>query len=116
MDDLLDSVTTVFSSSGSLEKSEVSLPESKPTVIMTMGDGSPQPGHNMTVMTAGLTSASSAGQHAPSPRVNVKIEYPKNWKRDRHFKDGDIKEVAPETADQFIQMGIATIVEPSKPK
>lgn len=102
------------SSIGELEKTEVSQTESKPNVIMTVGDGSPQPGHNMTVMTAGLTSAPHAGQHAPSARVTVKIKYPGNWKKEKHFRDGDIKEIAPETADQFVQMGFATIVEAEK--
>lgn len=97
-----------------LEKTEVSSTESKSNVIMTVGDGSAQPGHNMTAMTVGLTSSASAGQHEPSPRVTVKIEYPKGWKGSKHFRDGDVKEVAPETADQFIQLGIASIVDQSK--
>lgn len=101
---------------GKMESTAVSQAESNSNIIMTVGDGSPQPGHNMTVMTAGLTSSPNAGQHAPSARVSVKIKYPPNWKKDKHFKDGDIKVVAPETADQFIQAGIATIVDPSKPE
>lgn len=99
---------------GELEKSDVSTTESKSNVIMTVGDGSAQPGHNMTAMTVGLISAPSAGQHKPSPRVKVKIEYPKSFKGSKHFRDGEIKEVAPETADQFVQLGIASIVDPDK--
>lgn len=97
-----------------LEKSEVSQPESKSTVIMTVGDGSSQPGQNMTETTVALVSPPSSGQHAPSPRVKIKISYPKGYKKEKHFFDGDVKEVAPETADQFIQAGIATIVEEVK--
>lgn len=99
---------------GELEKSDVSTTESKSNVIMTVGDGSAQPGQNMTTMTVGLISAPSAGQHKPSPRITVKIDYPKGWKGAKHFRDGDIKEVAPETADQFVQLGIASIVDPNK--
>lgn len=121
MEDLLneEQATEVTSDSqiekvGEMEKTEVSTTENKSNVIMTVGDGSAQPGHNMTAMTVGLTSASSAGQHAPSPRVTVRIEYPKGWKGSRHFKEGDVKEVAPETAEQFVQLGIASIVDPNK--
>lgn len=101
---------------GELERTELSQTESKPNIIMTIGDGSPQPGHNMTVMAAGLTSASNAGQHAPSPRVKVVIKYPGTWKKEKHFKDGDTREIAPETAAQFVQLGFAIIVAPEKPE
>lgn len=99
---------------GEMEKANVSSTESKSNVIMTVGDGSAQAGHNMTAMTVGLRSSSSAGQHKPSPRVMVKIEYPKGWKGAKHFKEGEVKEVAPETAEQFVQLGIASIVDPNK--
>lgn len=94
-----------------LEKEEISQPESAPTVIMTVGDGSAQPGHTLVEMGVTLVSSSTAGQHIPSERVKVKIEYPKNWKKDRHMKDGDIKDVSPEVAAQFVALGIASIVE-----
>lgn len=97
-----------------LEKTEVSNTESKGNVLMTVGDGSTQPGHNMEAMTVGLTSSASAGQHSPSPRVKVKIEFPKGWKGSNHFVDGSIREVAPETAKQFVQLGIASIVNQDK--
>lgn len=97
-----------------IKKEEVSNTESTSNVIMTVGDGSAQPGQNMTQITASLVSPASAGQHAPSARVKVKISYPKGYKKDKHFFDGDIKEVAPETAEQFVDAGIATIVEQDK--
>lgn len=96
-----------------LEKEEVSQTESKPTIIMTVGDGSTQPGHNMVEIGVAMVSSATAGQHSPSPRVKVKIEYPKGWKKDKHFKDGDIKDIAPEIADQFVALGIASI-EPTE--
>ncbi|MES2004335.1 MAG: hypothetical protein V4450_07425 [Bacteroidota bacterium] len=43
--------------------------------------------------------------------MKVKIQYPSDWTKDRFFKDGDVKEVAPETAKTFIEIGIATEVE-----
>lgn len=94
-----------------LEKTDVSATGSRSTVIMTVGDGSAQPDHNTVVMTTGFTSSASAGQHEPSARVKVKIEYPKGWKGAKHFVDGSIREVAPETAAQFVQIGIASIVK-----
>lgn len=97
-----------------LEKTDISNTGSNSNTIMTVGDGSAQPGHNLTTMTVQLTSPASAGQHDPSPRVKIKIEYPKGWKGSKHFKDGDIKEVAPETANQFIHQGIASVVDQDK--
>lgn len=99
-----------------LEKEQVSKTESKTNVIMTVGDGSAVPGQNMTAMTVAVTSSASAGQHKPSPRVRIKIEYPKGWKGVKHFADGSIRDVAPETADQFIQLGMASIVKQDKPE
>lgn len=99
-----------------LVRTEVSKVESKTNHIMTVGDGSAQPGHNLVEMTVGFTSPASAGQHKPSPRVKVKIEYPKGWKGIKHLPDGAVREVAPETAEQFVQLGIASIVNQDKPE
>lgn len=94
-----------------LEKTEISMPDNKSNTIMTVGDGSAQPGHNLTTMRVQLTSPASAGQHEPSPRVKVKIQYPKGFKGTKHFVDESIREVALETAEQFVAAGIASIIE-----
>lgn len=48
---------------------------------------------------------------AGSPLVKVLIKYPADWKKDKFFKDGDIKEVSPEAAATFVEIAIATIVD-----
>jgi hypothetical protein len=52
--------------------------------------------------------------------VKVIISYPKDWKGAKHFNEGDIKEVSPETAQHFISLGIAsegdTVRKPQKSK
>lgn len=97
-----------------LEKEEISEPESKVNTVMTIGSDEPVPGQNTTVSTVSLVSPASVGRHSSAGTVAVKIAYPKGWKKDKHFKDGDIKEVAPETADQFIKAGYASVVEKDK--
>lgn len=84
------------------------------TTLMTLGASGDLPGRNTIQSTVSMVSPSSAGRHVPNDRVSVKIEYPKSWKKERHFKDGDIKEVAKETADQFIKAGFATMVNEHK--
>lgn len=39
-------------------------------------------------------------------RVKVKIEYPKDYKKTKHYKDGDVVELHPLTADAFIEKGV----------
>lgn len=46
-------------------------------------------------------------EEVKNPLVKVIISYPTDYKGTRHFKDGDVKEIAPETAEMFISMGIA---------
>ena len=67
-------------------------------------------GHNLTTTTVVMTSP-AATVTPGSPLVKVLIKYPADWKKDKFFKDGDIKEVSPETAATFVEIGIATIVD-----
>lgn len=46
--------------------------------------------------------------------VTVRIKYPTAWKKDKFYKDGDEKEIAKETADQFVKAGFATIMKEEK--
>lgn len=46
--------------------------------------------------------------------VTILIKYPSGWKKDKFYKDGDKKEVAKETADQFVKAGFATIIKEEK--
>lgn len=91
----------------------VSNPGSAVLPLMTMGGSEQMPGRNTITTTVSILSSATDGQHEPSARVKVKIKYPKDWKRPKHLKDGDVKEVAPETADQFIKMGFASLVNES---
>lgn len=67
---------------------------------------------NMTIHS--VEFASTQRPVAPKNTVTVKISYPKDWKKYRAFKDGDIREVAKETADQFVSQGIAKLVKEEK--
>ncbi len=64
-----------------------------------------------TNMVEHSVSIASPEQAFPKNTVTVKINYPKTWKRERYFKDGDLKEVSQEVADQFIAQGFATLVK-----
>jgi len=97
-----------------IQTETISKPESNVLPLIISGGNEELPGRHTVIATVSMASPANAGQHAPSSRVSVKIEYPKNWKKDRHFKDGDIKVVAPETAKQFIAMGIATMFDEQK--
>lgn len=66
-------------------------------------------GHNLTVSRVEINVPAPAVTPGSS-LVKVRIKYPDDWKRDKFFKDGDIKEVSPETAATFVEIGIATIV------
>lgn len=66
-------------------------------------------GHNLTTSTVVVTSPASTITPG-SPLVKVLIKYPDDWKKDKFFKDGDIKEVSPETAATFVEIGIATMI------
>jgi hypothetical protein len=65
-------------------------------------------GHNLTTSTVVVTSP-AATITPGSPLVKVLIKYPTDWKKDKFFKDGDIKEVSPEAAATFIEIGIASM-------
>jgi hypothetical protein len=67
-------------------------------------------GHNLTTSTVVINSP-AATVTPGSPLVKVLIKYPSDWKKDKFFKDGDIKEVSPETAATFVEIGIATMVD-----
>ena len=67
-------------------------------------------GHNLTVSKVEINMP-TATVTPGSPLVKVLIKYPADWKKDKFFKDGDIKEVSPETAATFVEIGIATMVD-----
>jgi len=82
------------------------------TKIMTIGEN-PE-GHNMETHTVRVsTSAVSLGKaySANSKLVKVLINYPEGWTKDKFFKNGEIREMAPETANTFIEIGIATLTK-----
>jgi hypothetical protein len=67
-------------------------------------------GHNLITSTVVVTSP-AATVTPGSPLVKVLIKYPADWKKDKFFKDGDVKEVSPETAATFVEIGIATMAD-----
>lgn len=56
----------------------------------------------------------------PSKLTKVIIDYPDNHKGAKHYKNGHVATVAPETAEQFIKAGIAVLADgeetPKEPK
>lgn len=95
------------------DKTEISDKGPAPTVIMTVGEQ--RPGHNLTEVSTSMVSLASAGSHPPDNNlVKVKIEYPKNWKKEKFYKDGHIREVSQESANTFIEIGIAKLIDKSE--
>lgn len=72
-------------------------------------------GHNLTVSTVEINMPAPTAA-AGSPLVKVLIKYPADWKKEKFFKDGDIKEVSPETAATFVEIGIATMADAEEKK
>lgn len=95
------------------DKQEISDAGSGSTVVMTIGKE--RLGHNLVEATTGIISPATAAAHNPQNNLlKVKIEYPKSWKKEKFYRDGDIKEVSRESANTFIEIGIAKLVEPTK--
>lgn len=61
-----------------------------------------------------VSMAPAPAQEPDKNTVSVRIKYPSAFKKQKFFKDGDIKEVAKETADQFVMAGFATIIKKEK--
>lgn len=82
--------------------------QGKVNTIMTIGseDRMPQVMH-----TASVSMASPAAD--TSNLVKVRIKYPAKWNKPKFFQDGVEKDMAKETADQFVKQGIATIITAS---
>lgn len=51
-------------------------------------------------------------QEVKNNMVKVHIKYPKDFKGTKFLKDGDEKEMAPETADHLVKVGIAFYEKP----
>lgn len=58
-----------------------------------------------------VSMAPPPAQELDKNTVSVRIKYPSAFKRQKFFRDGDVKEVAKETADQFVTAGFATIIK-----
>lgn len=69
-------------------------------------------GHNLTISKVEVMTLPNS-VITGSPLVKVLIKYPADWKKDKFFKDGDIKEVSPEAAGTFVEIGIATMCDDS---
>jgi hypothetical protein len=70
-------------------------------------------GHNLTVSRVEINMPTPAVTPG-SPLVKVLIKYPTDWKKDKFFKNGDVKEVSPEAAATFVEIGIATMYNPGE--
>jgi len=71
-------------------------------------------GHNLTTSRVEINMP-AYNVSSDTSLVKVLIKYPIDWKKDKFFKDGDIKEVSPETAATFMEIGIATLFNPDAP-
>jgi hypothetical protein len=80
------------------------------TEIMTVGSNENRAGHNLVEYSTTFISASIAGVAPTSDTVKVIILYPDKYKKQKYFKNGDVKEVSKEVAEQFIGMGIASLL------
>jgi len=98
---------------GEVQKQELSQTESTVTKIMTVGGDEPRPGQNTTISTVSLRTSTAQEQPA-AKTVRVHIEYPKNWKRPKHLTDGQTYVVSPESAEQFVKEGFATLIKETK--
>lgn len=93
-----------------VQKDEISRTESTVRTLVTFGTDSALPGQNMTVSAVSVRTSTAAAQ-APAKVVKVLIGYPDKWKRPKHLVNGQTYTVSPETADQFIKEGFATLVK-----
>lgn len=73
--------------------------------LMIIGEENTQP---MVMHTVSILPPSQEPDN--SNIVKVRIKYPSKYTKPRFFKDGDVKEVAKETAEIFIKQGIAKIM------
>jgi hypothetical protein len=59
-----------------------------------------------------IVSSSATPVEEDSRLVKVLIKYPGDYPaKKKHFKDGDIKKVSPESAEAFVKAGFASLVE-----
>jgi len=79
------------------------------TKIMTIGEQAD--GHNMVISSVGFVTETTAPVDLHPGLVKVLIEYPADWNKQRFFNDGEEKFMSQESADQFVELGIATIVK-----
>lgn len=57
-----------------------------------------------------VISSSATAISEDTSLVEIRISYPKDYKRKMFFKNNEIKKVSKEVAQQFADMGIAEIV------
>lgn len=57
------------------------------------------------------------GQHKQEPTklTKVLIQYPSDWKRVKYFKDGEVRQVSIESANQFVDDGFGKIITEEQP-
>ena len=95
------------------DKTEISDKGNGSTTIMTVGED--RPGHNLVEATTKVVSSASSGRPvADNSLVKIVIEYPKKWQKEKFYKDGDIREVSRESANTFIEIGIAKLIDKSE--
>lgn len=71
-------------------------------------------GSNMTIHS--VEFAKSNSRPVPKNTVTIVVNYPKDWKKYRAFKNGDVREVGKEAAEHFIKQGIAKLVNEEEKK
>ena len=86
-----------------VEETQPAAPEATPAAVEAA-----EPMAHTTGVALSVSLTPDYGTPHDDRLVKVEISYPKDFKGTKYFKDGDIKEVSPETAELFIQKGIAT--------
>jgi hypothetical protein len=66
------------------------------------------------MVTASVSVTMGGPQPEPTKLTKVKITYPKDYGKKKFFKDGETRSVSTETAKQFLELGIATIIDETK--
>ena len=70
------------------------------------------PGQNTSKSVASVQAFNTKGEPAKAgDKVRVKFSYPKDFKGQKFYKDGDIETVSHETALHLVEAGIATYVD-----
>jgi hypothetical protein len=67
--------------------------------------------HEIGSVTVSSISSNTEPVDVNNGLTKIKISYPKDFKGNKFYQDGDEKFVSAESAKQFVELGIATIMK-----